>query len=614
MHKKLLSVAVSVALLASPIVASAQTVSASETTVIAALEQLVTTLTQQLESLLAARQHAQMAPVAASAATSTLLTYANSQFGFSMQYPSDANLDASKVAEKSFVANIQNGTVVATFGPLLGSFNATESGWGTNGVISANGTLTVSVSTDTKDVATCMTAPSGGEMDATSITVKNIQGIDYLSYEIDQPATAMEALYHTYTTLHKGVCFSINSTIQAGASGHMNAVDGAANNAIIAKLQSSVDAIAQTFQFADSSKAPSASDFTATPRTGTAPLTVKFTQDLLDASQLAIDFGDGTTCAQATTSEGGCSWLSHTYKTPGTYTASLDSTTEMDGASRPPKATLTVTVAAASGATGAGSACMTYSSLRKGDTDDTTSGQVSQLQSFLGMANVTGYYGAQTSIAYSNKCGSLGNAQPTSVAGMSKYTDSDFGFSFWYPSGWFVTQQAVADATSGGWYQDGTIVKRFTVANPSIPSNGVTIDEFVSTDAAITELGSTKSASPVGVDQKYFFSTSTWMYENLTGTPNGSVPAGTITPADISANTMGGLHVFSGAARFGADSIIPLSAYHFVVVKTNDAGGAIDQNAFADTIVATNPAVAIPVSTTQQVATIQAELQAYVNQ
>ncbi len=46
--------------------------------------------------------------------------------------------------------------------------------------------------------------------------------------------------------------------------------------------------------------------------------------------------------------------------------------------------------------------CSVFSSLQKGDTDSTTGGEVSQIQSFLGMSNVTGYYGAQTSIAYTN--------------------------------------------------------------------------------------------------------------------------------------------------------------------------------------------------------------------
>ena len=70
-----------------------------------------------------------------------------------------------------------------------------------------------------------------------------------------------------------------------------------------------------------------------------------------------------------------------------------------------------------------------------------------------------------------------------------------------------------------------------------------------------------------------------------------------------------------GSQRFEANVIIPLSAANFVIVTVD---GAIatesnDPQALAKTIVATNPAVATPVSQTNQTQTIQAEETAYTN-
>jgi PKD repeat protein len=349
---------------------------------------------------------------------------------------------------------------------------------------------------------------------------------------------------------------------------------------------------------------------TASPTTGSAPLTVSFTNQ----TGSTVDFGDGANGCSVSTDTQNCfipTSFTHTYTMPGTYTVTVGRLT--------PSGTLgTMTINVTGAAAGSsGPTCATFSNLRKGAYDSSSDGKVFQLQEFLGMPNVTGYYGAQTAIAYQNKCGNLGNAQPTYVAGMTKYTDSDFGFSFWYPSGWVLIQSAVKSNTSDGWYQGGGVVKTLIVSKPGVSSPvGVSIDEFVSSDGSITELGHTDSASPVGEDMKYFFDTSAgqWMFEDISGASSGLEPAGTIKPADITHNTVGGLHVFSGAARFGADTIVPLSASHFLVISTNAAGGDIDQRQLANTIVATNSAVAIPVSTAQQTATIQAEQQAYAGQ
>jgi len=224
-------------------------------------------------------------------------------------------------------------------------------------------------------------------------------------------------------------------------------------------------------------------------------------------------------------------------------------------------------------------------------------------------------HASTTSIGTSNATSSIPTSSRVSVSGMSQYTDSNFGFSFWYPNTWTVMQETVTSPDNNGWFQGGTIMKELNV-HGNQPQSGVTIQEFHSSSLSITELGQTKSASPVGVDQTYFFSPSvhTWMYENLSETPSGNRAAGTITATDVSNNTMGGLHIFSGAKRFGADSIIPLSASNFLVVSTNDGSGYSDQKYLVNTITATDPSVATPVNQEQQTQTIQAESSAYIGQ
>ena len=87
--------------------------------------------------------------------------------------------------------------------------------------------------------------------------------------------------------------------------------------------------------------------FTATPTSGTAPLTVSFSQTAVEDWRASVDFGDGQSCGQqyvSTNTEIGCGWSTHTYFIPGTYTAKLVSTTGTDGANRPPLATATIMV------------------------------------------------------------------------------------------------------------------------------------------------------------------------------------------------------------------------------------------------------------------------------
>ena len=198
----------------------------------------------------------------------------------------------------------------------------------------------------------------------------------------------------------------------------------------------------------------------------------------------------------------------------------------------------------------------------------------------------------------------------SATTSMSQYTDTDFGFSFWYPSSWTVTKTTPTSKDDQGWFKDGSVMSVLEVHGTRW-SNGVTIEEFYSPSLAITELGETMSASPVGVDQTYYFDTHAhaWMYKNLTDETNR--PSGTISPADISHNTMGGLHIFEGAARYATNVIVPLSASNFLDISLNGDIGFADERYLADTITATDPSVATPTSTEVQLQTIQAEKDAY---
>ena len=232
--------------------------------------------------------------------------------------------------------------------------------------------------------------------------------------------------------------------------------------------------------------------------------------------------------------------------------------------------------------------CASYV-LKKGDTDDATGGKVTQLQSYLGINPTTGYYGAQTAIAFQNKCGNLSNAQPTSVAGMTKYTDSDFGFSFWYPIGWSVTNTSAG----GAGYSGDSLVKELQVTNGT---KSVNLYEFHSPSGILYSGGK-------AFERVYFdANTGMWMDHDSNTSQAYYDPSKATKPADISINTMGGLHLIW-------DSVVPLSANDFVVVDTY--GRDDPAVSLAKTIVATNPAVAIPVSTSQQSAIILAEASAY---
>lgn len=179
-----------------------------------------------------------------------------------------------------------------------------------------------------------------------------------------------------------------------------------------------------------------------------------------------------------------------------------------------------------------------------------------------------------------------------SVSGMSKYTSTDLGFSFWYPSSWKVVkgQNSIDLYDQYGRDTDLGITK-------TTPSNG-----------KLLLPGYACGPAEGCADLTYYFdaTTHTWMAQHGTQTP---------IAANVSMNTMGGLHMLNGNIRFGLGTVIPLSAHNFLMVGASPGGLGGGEHNFQDylakTIVATDSSVATPVSAAQQIQTIQAEKDAY---
>jgi hypothetical protein len=194
---------------------------------------------------------------------------------------------------------------------------------------------------------------------------------------------------------------------------------------------------------------------------------------------------------------------------------------------------------------------------------------------------------------------------------MSRFTDTDFGFSFSYPAAWKVMDEPVADPTGYGWFPNATIVKELQIRNPAASDDGdqppgVILQEL-SAPVGLTELGQSKSASPVGVDQRYFFDNGTrrWMYAQLSAAPDGAPPA--TVPMKITQRTMGGLPIFGGAKRHGAEVIVPLDGSHFLAISTMDVGGYVSHTYLAATVVATHTDAGKRASEQVQAETIRRE-------
>jgi hypothetical protein len=195
--------------------------------------------------------------------------------------------------------------------------------------------------------------------------------------------------------------------------------------------------------------------------------------------------------------------------------------------------------------------------------------------------------------------GASAESGATEVQGLKKFTDAAFGFSFWYPASWDLEQTAVFDSTT---YPDGVVKKKISLSHDQ---DGIQIEEFESPLRSITDATGV-GACPVCVTTKYYFDTTLheWMVTYPNGTGSG-MPPGISMRADVSMNTMGGLHMFSGSRRFGSNTIVPLSARRFLVL-TSDVGTDPIQRVFAKTILATDPSVATPADASVQKATLDA--------
>jgi hypothetical protein len=180
--------------------------------------------------------------------------------------------------------------------------------------------------------------------------------------------------------------------------------------------------------------------------------------------------------------------------------------------------------------------------------------------------------------------------EPISVPGMSEYTDASFGFSLWYPSKYQITQAPDLNNTITG----ATVIKKLQMND-----GGTTMYEVTSPDLTVTD-----NSAKYG-NETYFFSPAT--HEWMTVGHNSS----TATAANVSVNTMGGLHIFSGAGGpLSYSVIIPLSAQHFLVIQNNTTNQT-GISSLTKTVLALDPTVATPVSTAGQIQTITAEAQAY---
>lgn len=197
------------------------------------------------------------------------------------------------------------------------------------------------------------------------------------------------------------------------------------------------------------------------------------------------------------------------------------------------------------------------------------------------------------------------NNGSVTVNGMTKYTDTNLGYSFWYPNNWTVTT-----VSSGGIsaLSGGSITQTLAVSPTNNPNDGITVQDFVSTGKTITDSSNCGPSDSCPPSVHYYFNPTTHLWMKEAYPYDTTLPQGAHS-ADISVNTMGGLHIFAGNARNG-DDIVPLSASHFVIVSTT-ASSIYYRRPLTNTIVALDPAVATPVSATQQMQTIQAELTAY---
>ena len=134
-------------------------------------------------------------------------------------------------------------------------------------------------------------------------------------------------------------------------------------------------------------------------------------------------------------------------------------------------------------------------------------------------------------------------------------------------------------------------------------NNSILIQEFVSSGMSIMDSSDPGPAGNGPGTLTYIFDPTIHSWTVQYNAYDGSITTKAMTSFT---NTMVGLHILSGNARFGDDVIIPLSASNFLVISSVNAG-TIQEGVFAKTITATDPSVATPVSADEQIAIIHTE-------
>lgn len=197
----------------------------------------------------------------------------------------------------------------------------------------------------------------------------------------------------------------------------------------------------------------------------------------------------------------------------------------------------------------------------------------------------------------------------TSLPFMQKYTDSDFGFSFWYPKSWTINEKSGTDIQQPKPTSNWAIAPGETIVKEIDLSRFKETDQII--DVTIQEIHLSENEPitvPNGGDMAtYFFSTSTnrWMHTDFDGP--APMPART-TPYNLSEKTMGGLQTLQ-LGLGGRGYIVPLSwtSDQNVLLFSDDNVMPGDPGLMMDTIVATDPSVATPVSVMEQNKTIYDE-------
>ena len=191
-----------------------------------------------------------------------------------------------------------------------------------------------------------------------------------------------------------------------------------------------------------------------------------------------------------------------------------------------------------------------------------------------------------------------------SVPGMSKYTDSDFGFSFWYPSGWTVSHVKIMVYASGDT-GDNPFKNSSSAYAISKVVDGLKISDGKQASYLgyiISQNGLDSIYSGVRIDHIYFDPEKKQWKDDITEqNPTGYTNRELNVSDLIADHTMGGLPYFF-------DEEVPLNSSKFLIANDNEGPKL---KALMKTIIATDPSVATPVSADEQIKTIQAEKEAY---